>query len=61
VKLKIYRYKKNKEKYCEINLLFPKEYLGSIMQLISEKRGIQEDLNYLSTTMVKIKYKLPLY
>jgi len=48
------------EKYCEINLLFPKEYLGSIMQLINEKRGIQEDLNYLSTTMVKVRYKLPL-
>ena len=48
------------EKYCEINLLFPKEYLGSIMQLLNEKRGIQEDLNYLSTTMVKIRYKLPL-
>ena len=48
------------EKYCEINLLFPKEYLGSIMQLINEKRGIQEDLNYLSTTMVKVRYRLPL-
>jgi GTP-binding protein LepA len=52
--------KKIKEKYCEINLLFPKEYLGPIMQLLNEKRAIQEDINYLSTTMVKIKYKLPL-
>jgi GTP-binding protein LepA len=52
--------KKIKEKYCEINLLFPKEYLGPIMQLLSEKRAVQEDINYLSTTMVKIKYKLPL-
>ena len=52
--------KKIKEKYCEVNLLFPKEYLGPIMQLLSEKRAIQEDINYLSTTMVKIKYKLPL-
>ena len=48
------------EKYCEINLLFPKEYLGSIMQLLNEKRGAQEDLNYLSTTMVKVRYRLPL-
>ena len=48
------------EKYCEVNLLFPKEYLGSIMQLLSEKRGAQEDLNYLSTSMVKVRYKLPL-
>ena len=48
------------EKYCEVNLLFPKEYLGSIMQLLSDKRGTQEDLNYLSTSMVKVRYKLPL-
>ena len=48
------------EKYCEINLLFPKEYLGSIMQLLNEKRGVQEDLNYLSTTMIKVRYQLPL-
>ena len=48
------------EKYCEVNLLFPKEYLGSIIQLLNEKRAIQEDLNYLSTTMVKVRYRLPL-
>ena len=27
---------------------------------MNDKRGIQEDLTYLSTTMVKLKYKLPL-
>jgi len=48
------------EKYCEVNLLFPKEYLGSIMQLLNEKRAIQNSMEYLSTTMVKISYKLPL-
>ena len=48
------------EKYCEVNLLFPKEYLGSIMQLLNEKRAIQNSMDYLSTTMVKISYKLPL-
>jgi len=48
------------EKYCEVNLLFPKEYLGSIIQLLNEKRAIQNSMEYLSTTMVKISYKLPL-
>ena len=48
------------EKYCEVNLLFPKEYLGSIMQLLNEKRAIQNSMEYLSTTMIKISYKLPL-
>jgi len=48
------------EKYCEVNLLLPKEYIGSVIHLLNEKRGQQLDINYLSTTMVKIQYKLPL-
>ena len=52
--------KQIQEKYCELNLLLPKEYLGSVIQLLNEKRGIQKDLNYLSTSMVKLNYKLPL-
>ena len=48
------------EKYCEVNLLLPKEYIGSVIQLLNDKRGQQIDINYLSTTMVKIQYKLPL-
>ena len=48
------------EKICELDLLFPKEYLGSIMNLLNEKRGTQLDLNYLSTSMVKLKYRMPL-
>ncbi|MBC8480894.1 MAG: elongation factor 4 [Actinobacteria bacterium] len=48
------------ERICELDLLFPKEYLGSIMNLLNEKRGVQIDLNYLSTSMVKLKYRMPL-
>ncbi len=52
--------KKLQERVCEVDLLFPKEYLGSIMTLLNDKRGVQDDLSYLSTTMVKLKYKVPL-
>ena len=38
------------ERICELDLLFPKEYLGSIMNLLNEKRGVQLDLKYLSTS-----------
>jgi len=48
------------ERICELDLLFPKEYLGSIMNLLNDKRGVQLDLNYLSTSMVKVKYRMPL-
>ena len=48
------------ERICELDLLFPKEYLGSIMKLLNNKRGVQLDLVYLSTSMIKAKYTIPL-
>ncbi len=48
------------ERICELDLLFPKQYLGSIMKLLNDKRGVQLDLVYLSTSMVKAKYTIPL-
>ena len=48
------------ERICELDLLFPKEYLGSIIKLLNDKRGVQLDLLYLSTSMVKAKYTIPL-
>ena len=48
------------ERICELDLLFPKEYLGSIMKLLNDKRGVQLDLVYLSTSMIKAKYTIPL-
>ena len=48
------------ERICELDLLFPKEYLGSVMKLLNDKRGVQLDLVYLSTSMVKAKYTIPL-
>ena len=52
--------KKIEERICELDLLFPKQYLGSIMKLLNDKRGVQLDLVYLSTSMVKAKYTIPL-
>ena len=49
-----------KERVCELDLLFPKEYLGPIIKLLNEKRATQIDLVYLSTSMVKLKYQIPL-
>ena len=49
-----------KERVCELDLLFPKEYLGPIIKLLNEKRATQIDLVYLSSSMVKLKYQIPL-
>ncbi len=52
--------KEIKERVCELDLLFPKQYLGSIIKLLNEKRATQIDLVYLSSSMVKLKYQIPL-
>ncbi len=41
-------------------LLLPAEYLGAVMSLCQEKRGIQKDLKYLDSRRVSIQYEMPL-
>ena len=38
----------------------PKEYVGNIMDLCQERRGIFKDMNYIDTDRVDIHYELPL-
>lgn len=42
------------------NIMSPSEYVGTIMELCQEKRGIFRDMNYIEETRVKIHYELPL-
>ncbi len=43
-----------------VNLIQPEEYVGSIMKLCQERRGIQKSTEYLSPTRVMLVYDLPL-
>ena len=38
----------------------PKEYVGNIMDLCQERRGVFKDMNYIDTDRVDIHYELPL-
>ncbi|HWB78753.1 MAG TPA: translation elongation factor 4 [Nannocystaceae bacterium] len=38
----------------------PQEYVGPILKLCEERRGIQKDLRYLTPTRVQLVYELPL-
>ncbi len=38
----------------------PPEYIGTIMELCQEKRGVSIDMTYLDKTRVKIHYEIPL-
>ncbi len=41
-------------------ILTPPEYVGAILALCQDRRGIQKDLKYVTTTRVLISYELPL-
>ena len=43
-----------------MTIFTPPEYVGSIMDLVSDKRGIYKDMQYLDKTRVQMKYTLPL-
>ena len=54
------RIKEIEEPFIRTNIFVPSEYIGSIMGLCTEKRGIFENTEYIDETRVNIHYKLPL-
>jgi len=52
--------KEIQEPYIYTNIIVPKEYIGSIMELCQNKRGIYKSLEYIDETRVNIHYEIPL-
>ena len=48
------------EPITNAHIYTPKEYVGNIMDLCQERRGIFKDMNYIDTDRVDIHYELPL-
>ena len=48
------------EPYVNCNIYVPSQYVGAIMELCQDKRGIYKNLSYLDETRVNILYELPL-
>ena len=48
------------EPIVRVELYSPPEYIGSIMDLCQEKRGIFKDMTYLDAKRVKLLYTMPL-
>ncbi len=48
------------EPIVHADIMSPKEYVGSIMELCQERRGIYLDMEYLDENRVTLKYDLPL-
>ncbi|OGL50687.1 MAG: elongation factor 4 [Candidatus Schekmanbacteria bacterium RIFCSPLOWO2_02_FULL_38_14] len=50
---------KIEEPIISANILTPNEYVGDILQLCQDKRGIQKEIRYLDERRVMISYELP--
>jgi len=48
------------EPFIKATIIVPERYIGSILQLCQERRGIQVSLNYLDPTRAMLTYELPL-
>lgn len=48
------------EPYVKASIIVPSEYVGSVMELSQEKRGVFLDMQYLDATRVTLVYELPL-
>lgn len=51
--------KEMREPIVEANILVPQEYLGNVITLCVEKRGIQKDMLYVGR-QVQLRYQLPM-
>ena len=48
------------EPYAKVNIMTPKDYVGPIMELCQDKRGIYKDLEYFDDTRMILSYSVPL-
>lgn len=47
------------EPYVRANIITPSEYVGNIITLLSNRRGVQEKMEYLNQSRVMLVYALP--
>ncbi len=48
------------EPYIEAEIVTPPDYVGNVLKLCEERRGIQKKLEYITSNRVEIVYELPL-
>ncbi len=48
------------EPYAKVSIISPPDYVGNIMPMCQERRGVFKDMQYLDTNLVEIRYLMPL-
>jgi GTP-binding protein LepA len=49
-----------KEPFIRASIICPEQYLGAVITLCMERRGVQKDLSYLDSSRVELTFDLPL-
>jgi GTP-binding protein LepA len=49
-----------REPFIRATILTPREYVGAVMELCQERRGVHVDMHYISEQRVQLTYDLPL-
>lgn len=49
-----------KEPYVKATIITPTEFLGNIITLINNRRGVQTKMDYITTTRVLLEYDIPM-
>jgi len=49
-----------KEPWMKLEILTPKEYIGAIMKLVQDRRGLNRDMKYIDQKRVILDFEIPL-
>ena len=48
------------EPFAKVSIITPPEYIGNIMPMCQDRRGVYKDTQYLDTNLVELHYDMPL-
>jgi len=48
------------EPFMDVEIIVPNQFVGNIMQLAQERRGIQKDMQYIDDKRLSLHYEMPL-
>ena len=49
-----------REPYAKVSIIAPPDYVGNIMPMCQDRRGIFKDMQYLDTNLVELHYSMPI-
>ena len=49
-----------REPYAKVSIIAPTDYVGNIMPMCQDRRGIFKDMQYLDTNLVELHYSMPI-